>query len=260
MSVAGAAIFLLSDLRADDSPASLAVLEVLRRRCLSPRSCPSSLGAASRGAGSAIATSAAISVKSFGVEARSAADTDTGFHRRNPRPARLGGAVSVDAGDDDARRRIDALRLLQQVPAIVSISLVDQAGTERVFVSRLSLNRTGRGADMSADPAVVGARDNKVWYGPVQYHHDSEPYMRIAVAGNLRGRRRCHRRHQPETDLGRRCSDQDRRDRACSRRRRFRASDRPPGYQPGSARRRSGSGDFGRIKHLLGADEQCRRS
>src|SRR5712671_2961283 len=87
-------------------------------------------------------------------------------------------------GQDD-RHRIDALRLLQQMPAIVSIALVDQTGTERVFSSRLSLNRIGRGADMSEDPAVVGARDSKVWYGPVRYHHDSEPYMRIAVAGNL---------------------------------------------------------------------------
>ena len=87
-------------------------------------------------------------------------------------------------GQDD-RHRIDALRLLQQMPAIVSIALVDQTGTERVFASRLSLNRIGRGADMSEDPAVVGARDSKVWYGPVRYHHDSEPYMRIAVAGNL---------------------------------------------------------------------------
>jgi len=71
------------------------------------------------------------------------------------------------------------------MPAVVSIALVDQTGTERVFASRLSLNRIGRGADMSEDPAVVGARDSKVWYGPVRYHHDSEPYMRIAVAGNL---------------------------------------------------------------------------
>ena len=86
------------------------------------------------------------------------------------------------AGDDE-RRRIDGLRLLQQVPAIVSLSLVDGAGTERVFVSRVSMNRTGRGADMSADPAVIGARANRVWYGPVHYRHDSEPYMRIAVAG-----------------------------------------------------------------------------
>jgi adenylate cyclase len=87
-------------------------------------------------------------------------------------------------GDDDLHR-IDALRLLQQVPAIVSISLCDETGIERVFVSRLHLNRTGRGVDMSADPAVIGARANKVWYGPVQYQHESEPYMRIAVAGNL---------------------------------------------------------------------------
>jgi adenylate cyclase len=85
---------------------------------------------------------------------------------------------------DDNRRRIDGLRLLQQVPAIVSLSLVDPAGIERVFVSRLSLNRTGRGADLSDDPAVLGARANRVWYGPVHYERDTEPYMRIAVAGN----------------------------------------------------------------------------
>src|SRR4051794_977311 len=78
---------------------------------------------------------------------------------------------------EDDRRRIDALRLLQQVPAILSIALVDQTGTERVFVSRLRLNRMGRGADLSEDPAVVGARATGAWYSPVQYRHDSEPYM-----------------------------------------------------------------------------------
>jgi adenylate cyclase len=86
---------------------------------------------------------------------------------------------------DDEQHKIDALRLLQQVPAIVSVSLPDETGTERVFVSRLHLNRTGHGIDMSADPAVLGARANGVWYGPVQYQQDSEPYMRIAVAGSL---------------------------------------------------------------------------
>lgn len=89
------------------------------------------------------------------------------------------------AAGGDAQHKIDALRLLQQVPAIVSVSLLDETGTERVFVSRLHLNRTGRGIDMSEDPAVLGARANKVWYGPVQYQRDSEPYMRIAVAGSL---------------------------------------------------------------------------
>src|SRR5258707_8026890 len=98
------------------------------------------------------------------VEARSAADRIQTFV--DEIRDQLGWVVQFPwtEGEDD-RHRIDALRLLQQVPAIVSIALVDQTGTERVFVSRLGLNRIGRGADMSADPAVVGARANKVWYG-----------------------------------------------------------------------------------------------
>jgi class 3 adenylate cyclase len=86
---------------------------------------------------------------------------------------------------EDNQHRIDALRLLEQVPAIVSATLVDQTGQERVFASRLRLNRVGHGIDMSADPAILGARTDKVWYGRVRYQHDSEPYMRMAVAGNL---------------------------------------------------------------------------
>ena len=86
---------------------------------------------------------------------------------------------------EDNQHRIDALRLLEQVPAIASATLVDQTGQERVFASRLRLNRVGHGIDMSADPAILGARTDKVWYGRVRYQHDSEPYMRMAVAGNL---------------------------------------------------------------------------
>jgi adenylate cyclase len=87
---------------------------------------------------------------------------------------------------DDEQHRIDALRLLRHVPAITSITLVDQTGTERAFISRLGPDRIGRGADMSADPAVLGVRANanKVWYGPVRYLRESEPYMTIAVAGD----------------------------------------------------------------------------
>lgn len=117
------------------------------------------------------------------VEARSAADRIQTF--TDGIRDQLGWLVQFPwtSGEED-RRRLDGQRLLQQVPAIVSVSLIDPAGIERVFVSRLSLNRTGRGADMSADPAVLGARANRVWYGPVHYQHNSEPYMRIAVAGN----------------------------------------------------------------------------
>lgn len=117
------------------------------------------------------------------VEARSAADRIQTF--LDGIRDQLGWVVQFPwTQGDDGRRRIDALRLLQQVPAIASVTLVDPTGTERIFVSRLSLNRIGRGGDLSADPAVVGARASGVWYGPVQYRAESEPYMRIAVAGN----------------------------------------------------------------------------
>jgi adenylate cyclase len=53
-----------------------------------------------------------------------------------------------------------------------------------VFVSRLGLNRTVRGDNLSNDPAAIGARRDKVWFGPVRYERGSEPYMTIAVAGN----------------------------------------------------------------------------
>ncbi len=81
-------------------------------------------------------------------------------------------------------QRLDALRLLRQVPAVAELTLVDGDGRERLQVSRVSLNRTGSGADRSADPAVAGARTAKAWYGPVTYHRGSEPFMTVAVAGN----------------------------------------------------------------------------
>ena len=121
--------------------------------------------------------------ETFQVEARSAADRIQTFI--DGISDQLGWVVQFPWSEsENDRRRIDALRLLQQVPAIVSITLVDQTGIERVFVSRLRLNRTGRGEDLSADLAVIGARAGKVWYGPVRYQRNSEPYMRIAVAGN----------------------------------------------------------------------------
>src|SRR6516225_3173340 len=118
------------------------------------------------------------------VEARSAADRIQTFI--DGIRDQIGWVVQFPwtDGEDDAHK-IDAERLLQQVPAIVSITLVDQTGTERAFVSRLGgLNRVGRGVNLAADPAVLGARAGKVWYGPVLYRRDSEPYMTIAVAGN----------------------------------------------------------------------------
>ena len=97
----------------------------------------------------------------------------------------LGWTVQLPWSDAvDERRRLDALRLLRQVPAVRSLSLVDAAGRERLFVSRIGLNRVDSGDDYSASPAVIGTRSARVWFGPVTFYRDSEPFMTVAVAGN----------------------------------------------------------------------------
>lgn len=88
---------------------------------------------------------------------------------------------SQDFGD---RRRLDALRLLRQVPAVESLNLIDAAGKERLFVSRIGLNRIESGDDHSMKPAVVGARSDRIWFGAVTFQGGSEPFMTIALAGN----------------------------------------------------------------------------
>jgi len=89
--------------------------------------------------------------------------------------------LSENTGD---RHRLDALSLLRQAPAVISLSLVDAAGKERLFVSRIGLNRVGSNEDHSAMPAVLGARSDGIWFGPVTFQYGSEPFMTIAIAGN----------------------------------------------------------------------------
>jgi class 3 adenylate cyclase len=88
---------------------------------------------------------------------------------------------SENPGD---RRRLDALRLLRQAPAVESLTLVDATGRERLFVSRIGLNRIESGHDLSAKAAVMGARTDRTWFGPVTFHDGSEPFMTVAIAGN----------------------------------------------------------------------------
>ena len=87
-------------------------------------------------------------------------------------------------GATQSQHRLDVLRAMRQTPAIISITLVDEAGIERLHVSRVGLNREESGSDRSSDPAVVGARSAGIWYGPVTYYGGSEPYMGMAIAGN----------------------------------------------------------------------------
>ena len=83
----------------------------------------------------------------------------------------------------DERHRFDVLRLMRQVPAVVEIMLVDGNGIERLHVSRVDPDDVNNGIDRTNDPAVVGARSDRIWYGPVTLYAGSEPHMTVAVAG-----------------------------------------------------------------------------
>ena len=84
------------------------------------------------------------------------------------------------------QRRFDALRLLRQVPAITELSQLDATGKEQLRVSRLAMDVVGSGLDFSKDPKFTEAVARKVYYGPVYFRRESEPYMTLAVAGTRR--------------------------------------------------------------------------
>ncbi len=103
------------------------------------------------------------------VEANSAATKIQGFV--DGITSQLGWLVQVPWTEDvNEQRRIDALRLLRQVPAIVSLTLLDGAERERLYVSRIGLNRVEARTDRSADQPVVGTRSAQIWYGDVSYY------------------------------------------------------------------------------------------
>jgi len=81
------------------------------------------------------------------------------------------------------QRRFDALRLLRQVPGITELAQVDSTGKERLRVSRLAMDAIESGIDLSSDPKFTEAVAHKVYYGPVYFRRESEPYMTLALAG-----------------------------------------------------------------------------
>lgn len=115
-------------------------------------------------------------------EATSAADKIESFLDGINVP--LGSTIpeDVSANASVKQLRLLFLRVMHQVPGILSISFVDGDGAERLHVSRIGSNRTEGGADRSGDPAVVGAKTAKVWYGPVAYRQGSEPSATMAMA------------------------------------------------------------------------------
>jgi signal transduction histidine kinase len=84
------------------------------------------------------------------------------------------------------QRRFDALRLLRQVPAITELAQLDAAGREQLRVSRLAMDVIGSGTDYSKEAKFTEAVAHKIYYGPVYFRRESEPYMTLAMAGTRR--------------------------------------------------------------------------
>jgi signal transduction histidine kinase len=84
------------------------------------------------------------------------------------------------------QRRFDGLRLLRQVPAITELSQLDSSGKEQLRVSRLAMDVVAAQVDYSKDPKFTEAVAHKVYYGPVYFRRESEPYMTLALTGTRR--------------------------------------------------------------------------
>ena len=85
------------------------------------------------------------------------------------------------------QRRFDYVRLQRQVPAIAELTFIDRRGREELKVSRLSMDAISSGLDRSSDPAFVQATANRIYFGPVYFHKDSEPHLTMAVAHGRSG-------------------------------------------------------------------------
>ena len=84
------------------------------------------------------------------------------------------------------QRRFDALRLLRQVSAVTELAFLDASGTEQLKVSRLAMDQVTPNTDLSQDPKFTEAVAHKVYFGPVYFRRESEPYMTLALAGTRR--------------------------------------------------------------------------
>jgi GAF domain-containing protein/anti-sigma regulatory factor (Ser/Thr protein kinase) len=80
------------------------------------------------------------------------------------------------------QRRQDYFRLQRQVPAITELTELDTQGREQLTVSRLKMDVIGSESDFSQTPAFKEAKAHRVWFSPIYFRKQSEPYMTLAIA------------------------------------------------------------------------------
>jgi len=80
------------------------------------------------------------------------------------------------------QRRMDYLTLLKNTPAITEVSYLDSGGKEQLRISRLALDVIGSNADFSKEPKFREPQAQSIFFSPVYFRNDSEPYLTISAA------------------------------------------------------------------------------
>src|SRR5579862_2419606 len=115
-------------------------------------------------------------------QAKSAADKIEQF--LNEITAGLAWETQISLNDSTLDEwQFDAVRLLRQVPALTEIVQLDATGSEQFRMSREAPDVIASHADHSREAAFIQAMADKVYYGPVYFIDESQPYMTIAMAG-----------------------------------------------------------------------------
>ena len=115
-------------------------------------------------------------------QARSAADKISQF--LSEITAGLAWETQLSLSDSTLNEwQFDAVRLLRQVPALNEIVQIDATGREQFRMSREEPDVVASHADHSQEPAFIQAMAQKIYFGPVYFIDESQPYMTIAMSG-----------------------------------------------------------------------------
>ena len=76
-------------------------------------------------------------------------------------------------------RRNELLRLLKLNAAIFDLTVLSHTGEEKIYVSRLSLNRIDSGEDCSQSPEFLRSSPGKTAYGPAYFKDGTDPYVSV---------------------------------------------------------------------------------
>lgn len=76
-------------------------------------------------------------------------------------------------------RRLDGLRLMRQVPAVLELRQIDPAGREQVFLSRYARDHADGAINWSTDPGFRAAQAQGSFHGEVEFRRGSEPHMEL---------------------------------------------------------------------------------